>query len=54
MSVYELSQPRLPEPPEEIDKRYMLDLVRAIQLFMSQNNEKNSLNHQQAINWFMN
>ena len=54
MAVYGLSPPRLPEPPEEIDKRYMLDLVRAVQIFISQSNEKDNFNHQQAINWFMN
>ena len=39
-----LIPPRLPEPPEEIDKRYMLDLVRAVQIFISQSNEKDNFN----------
>ena len=28
--------PRLPEPPENIDKRYMEDLVRTLQFFITQ------------------
>ena len=28
--------PRLPEPPEQIDRQYMEDLVRALQVFISQ------------------
>ena len=31
--------PRLPEPPETIDRRYMEDLIRTLQLFITQ--EKN-------------
>ena len=28
--------PRLPEPPETIDRRYMEDLIRTLQLFITQ------------------
>ena len=54
MTTYGLSPPRLPEPPEEIDKRYMLDLVRVMQLFISQSQKKDDFNNQQIMNWFMN
>ena len=28
--------PRLPEPPENIDRRYMEDLIRTLQVFITQ------------------
>jgi hypothetical protein len=28
--------PRLPEPPENIDRKYMEDLIRTLQLFITQ------------------
>ena len=36
MSIVGLSAPRLPEPPQEIDRRYMMDLVRALEVFINQ------------------
>ena len=36
MAQVTLPPPRLPEPPDNIDRRYMEDLIRAIQLFITQ------------------
>tara|TARA_R100000963_G_C4638293_1_gene102109 strand:+ start:1190 stop:1420 length:231 start_codon:yes stop_codon:yes gene_type:complete len=36
MSIVGLPAPRLPEPPQEIDRRYMMDLVRALEVFINQ------------------
>ena len=36
MAQVTLPPPRLPEPPETIDRRYMEDLTRAIQAFITQ------------------
>ena len=37
--------PRLPEPPEQIDRQYVEDLIRALELFISQHDA-------QAFGWF--
>tara|TARA_R100001510_G_scaffold12237_1_gene9473 strand:+ start:14810 stop:15040 length:231 start_codon:yes stop_codon:yes gene_type:complete len=36
MSLVGLQPPRMPEPPEEINRRYMIDLVRALEVFINQ------------------
>ena len=36
MASVNLPPPRLPEPPAQIDRRYMEDLVRALQIFITQ------------------
>tara|TARA_R100000908_G_C3723657_1_gene125500 strand:- start:574 stop:732 length:159 start_codon:yes stop_codon:yes gene_type:complete len=44
--------PRLPEPPEQIDRQYMEDLVRALQVFISQQIVSNVEDDAQAFSWF--
>tara|TARA_R100001510_G_C7579786_1_gene153213 strand:+ start:586 stop:816 length:231 start_codon:yes stop_codon:yes gene_type:complete len=36
MASVDLPPPRLPEPPAQIDRRYMEDLVRTLQTFITQ------------------
>jgi len=36
MALVDLPPPRLPEPPAQIDRRYMEDLVRTLQTFITQ------------------
>ena len=36
MASVNLPPPRLPEPPAQIDRRYMEDLVRTLQTFITQ------------------
>ena len=36
MSSNQIAPPRLPEPPVEYTQQYMADLVRALELFISQ------------------
>jgi len=36
MSSNQIAPPRLPDPPETLDQRYMQDLVRALELFIQQ------------------
>ena len=36
MALVNVPPPRLPEPPQVIDRRYMEDLVRALQIFITQ------------------
>lgn len=36
MSSNQVAPPRLPEPPRDYEQRYMADLVRALELFISQ------------------
>jgi len=36
MTIVGLAPPRLPEPPEKIDKPYLMELVRALELFIIQ------------------
>lgn len=36
MSSNQIAPPRLPDPPEVVDQRYMQDLVRALELFIQQ------------------
>ena len=36
MSSNEIAPPRLPEPPVEYTQQYMADLIRALELFISQ------------------
>ena len=35
MTIVGLQAPRMPEPPEQIDRRYMIDLVRAIEVLLT-------------------
>ena len=44
--------PRLPEPPEQIDRQYMEDLVRALQVFISQQTTSTVEEDAQAFSWF--
>jgi len=36
MSSNQIAPPRLPEPPTEYTQQYMADLIRALELFISQ------------------
>ena len=36
MTIVGLQAPRMPEPTEQIDRRYMIDLVRALEVFINQ------------------
>jgi len=36
MSSNQIAPPRLPDPPDVIDQRYLQDLVRALELFIQQ------------------
>tara|TARA_R100000742_G_C4268432_1_gene86808 strand:+ start:320 stop:481 length:162 start_codon:yes stop_codon:yes gene_type:complete len=51
MSVI-LVPPRLPEPPEQIDRQYMQDLTRALELFITQTNSSSVSNSNEAVSWF--
>ena len=44
--------PRLPEPPEQIDRQYVEDLIRALELFISQQTKSSIEDDAQAFNWF--
>jgi|TARA_E500000331_G_C17188346_1_gene683702 hypothetical protein len=48
-----LIPPRLPEPPENIDRQYMLDLLRAIELFIQQERSFTTLEESQSISFFL-
>ena len=53
MAVSGVVPPRLPEPPEQIDRVYMEDLVRTLELFISQQTTTSVANDAEAIAWFM-
>jgi len=53
MSTSSLVPPRLPEPPEQIDRQYMQDLLRAIELFMTQERQTTVSDDTEAFSWFM-
>ena len=53
MSTANLVPPRLPEPPEQIDRQYMQDLLRAIELFMTQERQTTVSDDTEAFSWFM-
>jgi len=36
MALVGIPPPRLPEPPEQIDRQYVEDLVRSLEIFISQ------------------
>ena len=36
MALVGVPPPRLPEPPEQIDRQYVEDLVRSLEIFISQ------------------
>ena len=44
--------PRLPEPPEQIDEQYVEDLIRALELFISQQTTSTVEDDAQAFGWF--
>jgi hypothetical protein len=44
--------PRLPEPPEEINRQYVEDLIRALELFISQQTTSTVEEDAQAFGWF--
>jgi hypothetical protein len=44
--------PRLPEPPEQIDRQYVEDLIRALELFISQQTKSTVEDNSQAFGWF--
>ena len=44
--------PRLPEAPEQIYRQYMEDLIRALQVFISQQTISNVEDDAQAFSWF--
>ena len=44
--------PRLPEPPEQIDRQCVEDLIRALELFISHQQKSRVEDNAQAFNWF--
>ena len=44
--------PRLPAPPEQIDRQYVEDLIRALELFISQQTTSTVEDDAQAFGWF--
>jgi hypothetical protein len=44
--------PRLPEPPSQIDTTYMADLVRTLELFITQTTTSSVVEDSEAISWF--
>ena len=48
-----LIPPRLPEPPTEISKQYMFDLVRALELFINQQKSTDAQEELESISWFV-
>ena len=47
-----LAPPRLPEPPVEIDRQYLQDLVRAIEFFITQQQTTEDSDKAQSMSWF--
>ena len=47
-----IAPPRLPEPPEQIDRQYVEDLIRALELFISQQTKSSVEDDAQAFGWF--
>ena len=45
--------PRLPEPREDIDRQYMLDLIRALEEFINQERSLTTLEESQSISFFL-
>jgi len=45
--------PRLPEPPQEITSQYMFDLVRALEVFINQQQSSETEEQLETISWFM-
>ena len=43
MSSNQIAPPRLPDPPEVLDQRYMQDLIRALELFIQQERNPSEL-----------
>ena len=48
-----IAPPRLPEPPEQIDRQYVEDLIRALELFISQQTRSTIEDDTQTFSWFM-
>ena len=44
--------PRLPEPPSQIDTTYMADLVRTLELLITQTTTSSVVEDSEAISWF--
>jgi len=49
----DLIPPRLPEPPDEINRQYMQDLVRALELFINQQQSTEVAENSESISWFV-
>ena len=45
--------PRLPSPPQEVDARYLSDLVRALEVFINQQQSTDAQEELETISWFM-
>jgi hypothetical protein len=48
-----VTPPRLPEPPTEITSEYMFDLVRALEVFINQQQSSETEEQLETISWFM-
>ena len=48
-----VTPPRLPEPPPEITSQYMFDLVRALEVFINQQQSSETEEELETISWFM-
>jgi|TARA_R100001460_G_C3514686_1_gene171866 hypothetical protein len=48
-----VTPPRLPEPPTEITSQYMFDLVRALEVFINQQQSSETEEQLETISWFM-
>ena len=48
-----VTPPRFPEPPTEITSEYMFDLVRALEVFINQQQSSETEEQLETISWFM-
>jgi hypothetical protein len=53
MATREFIPPRLPEPPEEIDRVYLMDLVRALEVFITQEKSLSISEESQSVSFFL-
>ena len=48
-----ITPPRLPDTPVEITREYLQDLVRALEVFINQQQTTESQEELESISWFM-
>ena len=48
-----VTPPRLPDPPVEITREYLQDLVRALEVFINQQQSSETEEELETISWFM-